>query len=160
MTEEDLKELAYHLRELHADMCSIRRDLEAATSPNVDRSVLRGWEGAWAVLEHDLEVHLPRALALVGKTLPPFQVPRGRRAGDAAVPASAAREARRLVDRALAVLPPDDTDPALVGSKLTDVAGVVHAAYQLAADMLKVVAPEDEAEDSDESATCGVDEHE
>lgn len=160
MTDEDLDELAYHLRELYADLCGIRMDLEAATLPNINRSVPNAWNGAWAGLEHDLEVHLPRALALVGKTLPPFQAPRGRRAGDAAVPASVAREARRLVDSALAVLPPDDTDPALVGSKLTDVAGVVHAAYQLAAEMLKVVAPEDEAEEPDESAMCVVDEHE
>jgi hypothetical protein len=107
------------------------------------------------MLEHDLEVHLPRALALLGKTLPPFQVPQGRRAGDAAVPASAAREARRLVDHALAVLPPppDDVDPSVAASKLTDVAGMVDAAYQIAAEMLKVVSPEspeDEQEDSPE----------
>jgi hypothetical protein len=94
-------------------------------------------------LEHDLEVHLPRALALLSKTPPTFQAPQGRRAGDAGVPTSAAREARRLVDNALAVLPPDDVDPALAASKLTDVAGAVHAAYQIADEMLKQVSPED-----------------
>jgi hypothetical protein len=143
MTDDELNELAYHLQELRADLTSIRRDLKAATLPNLDRSVPRAWNGAWAVLEHDLEVHLPRALALLDKTLPPFQVPQGRRAGDAAVPASAAREALRLVDSAFAVLPPDDVDPTLAASKLTDVAGLVHAAYEIADEMLKVVSPED-----------------
>jgi hypothetical protein len=143
MTDEDLKEFAYHLRELHADLIGIRRDLEAATLPNLDRAVPRAWNGVWAILEHDLEVHLPRALALLGKTLPPFQVSQGRRAGAAAVPASAAREALRLVDNAFAVLPPDDIDPALGASKLTDVAGAIHAAYQIADEILKIVSPED-----------------
>jgi hypothetical protein len=153
MTDEDLKELAYHLRELHADLGLIRTDLETAALPNIDRSVPRAWTGAWALLEHDLEVHLPRALDLLGKTLPAFHISEGRRAGNAAVPASAAREARRLVDSALAVLPPDDVEPALAASKLTDVAGAIHAAYQLAAEMLKLVSPpEDEVEESDESA--------
>jgi len=151
MTDDDLQELAYHLRELHADLGLIRSDLETAALPNVDRSTPRAWTGAWAMLEHDLEVHLPRALALLGKTLPVFHVPEGRRAGDAAAPASAAREARRLVDSALAVLPPDDVDPDLAASKLTDAAGLVHAAYQLAAEMLKVVSPEDDAGEPDES---------
>lgn len=143
MTDEELKEFAYHLRELHADLIGIRRDLETAAMPNIDRAVQGAWNGAWAMLEHDLEVHLPRALALLGKALPPFQAPQGRRAGDAAVPASAAREARGLVDSALAVLPPDDVAPALAASKLADVAGLVHAAYQIADEMLRVVSPED-----------------
>ncbi len=151
MTHEELKELAYHLRELRADLTSVRRDLEAAASPDTDRSVARGWMGAWAVLEHDLEVHLPRAFALLGKTLPPFEVPEGRRAGDAAVPASAAREAWRLIDRALATLPPGDANPAPATDRLTDVAGPVHAAYMIAAEMLKLVSPEEE-EQPDESA--------
>jgi hypothetical protein len=148
MTDDELKELAYHLRELHADLTSIRRDLEAATLPNIDRSVPRAWNGAWAVLEHDLEVHLPRALALLGKTLPAFHVPEGRRASNAAVPGSAAREARRLVDSALTVLPPDDIEPGLAASKLADIAGAVHAAYQIADEMLKLVSPPEEAEES------------
>jgi hypothetical protein len=143
MTDEELKEFAYHLRELHADLIGIRRDLETAALPNTDRVVQGAWNGAWAMLEHDLEVHLPRALALLDKTLPPFQVPQGRRAGDAAVPASAAREALRLVDSAFAVLPPDDVDPTLAASKLTDVAGLVHAAYEIADEILKMVSPED-----------------
>jgi hypothetical protein len=143
MTDDELQEFGYHLRELHADLTGIRRDLEMAASPNTDRAVQRAWNGAWAMLEHDLEVHLPRALALLGKTPPAFQAPQGRRAGDAAVPASAAREARRLVDNALAVLPPDDVDPAVAANKLADVAGSVHAAYQIADEMLKVVSPED-----------------
>lgn len=153
MTDEELQEFAYHLRELQADLGLIRSDLETAASSNIDRALRRAWNGAWALLEHDLEVHLPRALALLGKTLPPFQVPQGRRSGDAAVPASAAREARRLVDHALAVLPPDDVDPSAAASKLADVAGMVDAAYQIAAEMLKVVSPEspeDEQEDSTE----------
>lgn len=143
MTDDELNELAYHLQELRADLTSIRRDLKTATLPNVDRSVPRAWNGAWAVLEHDLEVHLPRALALLGKTPPPFQVPQGRRSGDAAVPALAAREALRLVDHAFAVLSADDVAPVLAASKLTDVAGIVHAAYEIADEMLKVVSPED-----------------
>lgn len=148
MTDEDLKEFAYHLRELHADLTGIRRDLETAASPNIDRTVQRAWNGAWAMLEHDLEVHIPRALQLLGKTLPPFHVAQGRRAGDAAVPASAAREACRLVDNALTVLPRDDVDPTLAASKLTDVAGAVQAAYQIADEMLKVVSPEDNEQES------------
>jgi hypothetical protein len=151
MTDDELQEFSYHLRELHADLTGIRKDLEAATLPNVDRSVPRAWNGAWAMLEHDLEVHLPRALALLGKTLPPFQVPQGRRSGDAAVPALAAREARRLVERALAVLPPDDVDPPAAASKLADVAGMVDAAYQIAAEMLKVVSPESPEEEQEDS---------
>jgi hypothetical protein len=151
MTDEELKELAYHLRELHADLGLIRRDLETAALPNVDRAVPRAWTGAWALLEHDLEVHLPLALSLLGKTLPTFQVPQGRRAGDAAILVSAAREARRLVESALAVLPPDDVDPALAASKLTDVAGAVHAAYQIAAEMLKIVSSEDGEDNAGES---------
>jgi hypothetical protein len=148
MTDEALKELAYHLRELRADLGLIRDDLEAATLPNIDRSLLRAWTGAWAMLEHDLEVHLPRALALLGKTLPSLHVPKDRRSDNAAVPASAAREARWLVDNALTVLPPDDIDPAVAGSKLTEIAVVVHAAYQIADEMLKLVSPPEEAEES------------
>jgi hypothetical protein len=143
MTDEELKEFAYHLRELHADLIGIRRDLETAALPNTDRIVQGAWNGAWAMLEHDLEVHLPRALALLGKTPPAFPGPQGRRAGDAAVPASAARETLRLVENAFAVLPPDEVDPTLAASKLTDVAGLVHAAYEIADEMLKVVSPED-----------------
>jgi hypothetical protein len=148
MTDDELKELAYHLQELRADLTCIRRDLEAATLPNVGRSVPRAWNGAWALLEHDLEVHLPRALALLGRTLPTFQVPQGRRAGDAAVPASAAREALRLVDNAFAMIPPDDVAPALAASKLADIAGLAHVAYQITDEMLKVVSPEDDQEES------------
>jgi hypothetical protein len=150
MTDEELQEFAYHLRELHADQGLIRSDLESAALASTDRSVLRAWTGAWALLEHDLEVHLPRALALLGKTLPTFQAPQGRHMGNAAVPASAAREARRLVDSALAVLPPDDVDPALAANKLTDVANLVYVAYQIADEMLKVVSREDDSEGSAE----------
>jgi hypothetical protein len=152
MTEDELKEFAYHLRELRADLTGIQSDLEAATLPNIDRSVPRAWNGAWAMLEHDLEVHLPRALALLGRTLPSLQTSQGHRSGDAAVPASAAREARGLIGHVLAILPPDDVDPVLAASKLTDVAGAVYAAYEIAAEMLKLVSPEDEETDSDEPA--------
>lgn len=151
MTDDERKEFAYHLRELHADLTGIRRDLETAALPNTDRALQRAWNGAWAMLEHDLEVHLPRALGLLGKAPPVFQVPQGRRAGDAAVPASAAREARRLVDSALAALPPDDIDPPLAASTLSDVAGAVHAAYQIADEILKVVSPEDSEDEPAES---------
>lgn len=150
MTDEELEEFAYHLRELHADLGLIRSDFETAASSNVDRSVLRAWTGAWALLEHDLEVHLPRALSLLGKTLPAFSAPKARRTGDAANPASAAREARSLVDTALSALPPDDVDPTLAASKLTDVAGAVHAAYEIADEMLKVLSPKDDQEKSSE----------
>lgn len=143
MTDDELGELAYHLRELHADLTGIRQGLDIAALPNTDRALQRAWNGAWAMLEHDLDVHLPRALALLGKTPPAFQAPQGRRTGDAAVPASAAREARRLVDNALAALPPEDVDPPLAASKLADVAGAIHAAYEIADEMLKVVSPED-----------------
>lgn len=148
MTDDELKEFAYHLRELRADLGLIRNDLETAALPNIDRSLLRAWTGVWAMLEHDLEVHLPRALALLGKTLPAFHVSEGRRASNAAVPASAAREARRLVDNALAVLPPDDIDPVLAVSNLTYITVVVHAAYQIADEMLKLVSPPEEAEEA------------
>lgn len=150
MTDDELQELTYHLQELRADLTCIREDLEAATLPNINRSVPNAWNGAWALLEHDLEVHLPRALALLGRTLPTFQIPQGRRAGDAAVPASAAREALRLVDHAFAVLPPDDADPALAASKLADIAGLVNAAYQITDEMLKIVSPEDDQEEPSE----------
>lgn len=150
MTDEDLKELAYHLQELHADLTGIRRDLETAASPISDRAVQGAWNGAWAMLEHDLEVHLPRALALLGRALPAFPAPQGRRAGTAAVPASAAREALRLVDHAFAALPSDEVDPVRAASKLTDVAGMVHAAYVITDDILKIVSPEDDQEDSSE----------
>ena len=151
MTDEEFKEFAYHLRELHADLIGIRRDLETAALLDTDRVVQGAWNGAWAMLEHDLEVHLPRAVALLGKTLPVFQIPQGRRAGAAAIPASAAREALRLVDNAFAVLPPDDVDPALAASKLADVACAVHAAYQIAAEMLTVVSPADDGDPPDRS---------
>jgi hypothetical protein len=39
----------------------------------------------------------------------------------------------------------------LAANKLTDVAGAVHAAYQIAAEMLKVVSPEDDGNDPDAS---------
>ena len=55
------------------------------------------------------------------------------------------------MDSALAMLPPDDVNPALAASELIEVAGTVRAAYRLAAETLKVVSPEDEAEKSDES---------
>lgn len=144
MTEEERQEFAYHLRELHADLGLVRGDFEMAASSNDDRSVLRAWTGAWALLEHDLEVHLPLSLSLLGKALPSFHPPHGRRSGDAAVPASAAREARRLIDLALAALPSDDIDPPLAATKLADVAGTVHAAYQIADEMLKAVSPSNE----------------
>ncbi|HEY0480725.1 MAG TPA: hypothetical protein VGD37_24595 [Kofleriaceae bacterium] len=91
MTDEDLKVLAYHLRELHADLIGIRRDLQALSRSQ------------------------PR--------------PRARRCGWSTMRSRCS--------------PPDDVDPSVAASKLAAVASTVHAAYQIAAEMLAVVSPED-----------------
>lgn len=144
MSDSELDdELSYHLRELHADLTLIRADLETVTSPDVDRSVARAWIQAEALLEHDLEVHFPRAFALLDSTMPPPPEPsRGRRAGDAASPTVIAREARRLVDTALAALPLEG-GRAVVARKLLEAARLAQWTHQLATEMQQAFVGDD-----------------
>jgi hypothetical protein len=135
MSPDELKELKYHLQELRADLGSIRDDLHVAASAESPYAIHRAWIFAAALLEHDLEVHLLGAFELLGSALPPGPPPEGRRAGDAAVPAVIAREARRLSEAALAALPSAD-DPPSSPDKLIKTARAIQAAYQLAREVV------------------------
>jgi hypothetical protein len=134
MTDEQQQELAYHLQELRADLRLIRTDLDIAASTTDEPALRRSWINAWSLLEHDLEVHLPNALALLGRTMPAAPPPTGQRVG---TPASAAREARSLVDHAASRLPSEGSDVKDLANRLTDIAGVIHVAYHLADEMVK-----------------------
>jgi hypothetical protein len=101
------------------------------------------------LLEHDLEVHLLRAFELLGSALPPAPPYEGRRAGDAAMPAVIAREARRLSEAALAALP-SENDPPSSADSLIKTARAVHAAYQLARETVPEALRADEPAGADE----------
>jgi hypothetical protein len=60
MTEPDL---AYHLRELQADLRSARAMLDRLEGGEE----VRAWVELEALLEHDLDVHLPAAAKLAGE---------------------------------------------------------------------------------------------
>jgi hypothetical protein len=100
-------DLGYHLRELRADLGSTKAaldELEAQTPPS--RKTIRGWITVESALEHDLDVHFPGALKLLGvRAL-------GRAAADDENPddadavdlGRASGETRRFVERALVAL--------------------------------------------------------
>jgi hypothetical protein len=58
-------DLSYHLRELSADLRAAQATLDALETAR-DRGVLRLWVELEALLDHDLEVHIPAALRLLG----------------------------------------------------------------------------------------------
>lgn len=117
-TEPDA-ELAYHLQELRADLVIVRDDLERAGEA-LDR---RSFVGAEALLEHDLEVHVPRALALLGSSPPVMTM--ARRDLDAGDAARAAASAGRQIAAALAALGGEAVPPAdrvLIAAEAIDIA--------------------------------------
>jgi len=66
MTDSE-PDLGYHLRELRADLASTRSALdELGLSERPSRSAIRAWITVESALEHDLDVHLPAALKLLG----------------------------------------------------------------------------------------------
>jgi hypothetical protein len=134
---EHADELEYHLRELRADLGLIRSDLEVVASNHNDRSVVRAWVAAEALLAHDLEVHFPRALALLGASLPTQAVASEPRADDAAI-LTAAREASRLVAAALATLSAD-ANPDSPISGVSSAAQASAAAHQILAGVQDLV---------------------
>ena len=102
-------ELEYHLRELTADLYAVQAVLDRVhtTTP-----VVRAWVEIESLLEHDLEVHLPAALSLLGK--PPL-AQRSHEPYEVMEPASltafesAAHETETLVAAAIATLNPLDS---------------------------------------------------
>jgi hypothetical protein len=131
-------ELSYHLRELHADLTLTRTGLETAVSTDLSRSVVRAWGSVESLLAHDLEVHLPRALALLGMSFPPddpFQPPAHR---DAESHTSVASKAGKLIELALTTLPTTG-DPGLTAQRLKETASIVQAAHHLVTGMQEAV---------------------
>jgi hypothetical protein len=100
-------DLGYHLRELRADLGSAKATLDelgAQTPPS--RKTIRGWITVESALEHDLDVHLPGALKLLGvrelrRAAADDETPND---ADVAQLGAAATEARGFVERALAAL--------------------------------------------------------
>lgn len=150
MSPDEENELGYHLRELRADLLGILCDLQAASSCESGRVIVRAWIFADSGLEHDFDVHLPRAFELLGSTLPPGPPPEGRRAGNAAVPATMAREARRLLESSLAALP-SDVDPPRSAEALRKTAMLMWVARPIVAQALQMVL-DSEPPDPEESA--------
>jgi hypothetical protein len=140
-------ELHYHLRELRADLGLIKASLETAASTSIDGSTARAWVDAEALLAHVLEVHLPRALALLGSRQPTPVAPPEPRTGDAEAVAAAASDAGRLVASALADLS-IDAGPASPASGVASAAQASVAAHQMLAEMLDVVVRLAESPDS------------
>jgi hypothetical protein len=98
-------DLAYHLRELRADLGVARAALdELGSETRSPRERIRAWIAVESALEHDLDVHLPAALKLLGVR----QLARtgaDRETDGGAIDLAVARaETRRCVDRALAAL--------------------------------------------------------
>ena len=124
-------DLGYHLRELEADLGSAKATLdELGTQTPPSRETIRGWIAVESALEHDLDVHLPAALKLLG-------VRELRRAAaddehetdaDVAELSTAAPEARRFVERALAA----------IGDRASPSAGDLVAARQAIAEGLGI----------------------
>jgi len=142
MTSTESKdELDYHLRELRADLGLILAELEAMASASEAVPMAQTWSGPEALLEHDLEVHFPRALELLGAPQPSDVGSPDPRAGaqpqsplhgsDAEVLAAVARDAGRLVAKALAIL--SDADP-------DRPANAVSAAARVGADAHRILA--------------------
>jgi hypothetical protein len=136
-TESD-DELQYHLRELRADLELVKASLETAASTSIDRSTMRAWVDAEALLAHVLEVHFPRALALLGSRQPTPMAISEPRTGDAETLAAVARDARRLIASALAALP-IDAGPAATPSGVASAAQASVAAHQMLAEMLDLM---------------------
>jgi hypothetical protein len=138
MSPPDEEELSYHLRELHADLALIRADLEIAAAPDIDRSVIRAWIDVNAMLAHDLEVHLPRALALLGAQTPPGVGSQGESEGHAMSRILVAVEAKNLIEQALAALPAASESLSSI-HKVAEAARIVQAAHYLVAKLQEVV---------------------
>jgi hypothetical protein len=138
---ESKEELDYHLRELRADLGLILADLEAMASASDALPMAQAWVGAEALLQHDLEVHFPRALELLGasqlsdvRSLEPrteAQQPSSLHGSDAGELAAAARDAGRLVAMALATL--SDADPARPAYAVSSAARAGAAAHRMLA---------------------------
>lgn len=150
MSRQERQELGYHIQELRADLGSIRRDLQNAATAETQRAARTAWIFAESILEHDFEVHLPRAFELLGATLLPDPPSESRRAGDAAVPMAIAREAGRLLQAALAALP-SEADPPSSAEDLRRTATLMWAARPIVAEALQAIL-DSELPDPDEPA--------
>jgi 3-mercaptopyruvate sulfurtransferase SseA len=138
-------ELAYHVQELRADLGLIRDNLNAAVAHVDDRVALRAWVQAEALLEHDLEVHVPQALTLLDTAAPAWDPVRAdgppRTEGrhplpDAEAVAAAAQAAGRNVDAAFAALGDEQVARA---TRVAIAAREIHAAQQIVAHTLQLV---------------------
>ena len=118
-------ELGYHLRELRADLGLVQRDLDTIAAEGAQTAGRRALIQAWALLEHDLDVHVARLLALTGAAGAGTSTPRA--GDDDADPRAAAVTAARHVQAALAEL--DDGLP-LDARKANELAGAVTAAHR------------------------------
>lgn len=113
-------ELAYHVRELRADLRLIQAEIEQLRAGRAEP--LRAWTQAQALLDHDLEVHLPGALALMHTSMPP-PAPADHSDDDAAV-------VSRHVGAALAAL---GDGPIPDAARVSTAAQAIDAASQIAA---------------------------
>ncbi|HWO19786.1 MAG TPA: hypothetical protein VNO30_13465 [Kofleriaceae bacterium] len=148
MTSTESKdELDYHLQELRADLGLILADLEAMASAGEALPMAQAWVGAEALLEHDLEVHFPRALELLGAPQPSDVGSPELRTGaqrqsplhgsDVGDLAATARDAGRLVAAALATL--SDADPDRPTNAVSAAAQAGAAAHRILAGVQDLV---------------------
>ena len=148
MTSTESKdELDYHLRELRADLGLILARLEVMGSASDVLPMAQAWVGAEALLEHDLEVHFPRALELLGAPQPSnvgSQKPgtgtlqqSPLRGSDAEILAATARDAGRLVAAAQATL--SDADPDRPTNAVSSAARAGAAAHRILAGVQDLV---------------------
>ncbi|MFL5929164.1 MAG: hypothetical protein ACJ77E_19710 [Gaiellaceae bacterium] len=108
MTDSE-PDLGYHLRELRADLGSTRSALdELGRLAEPSRAAIRAWITVESALEHDLDVHLPAALRLLGirelARRPAEPEDELEPDGETGRLRAAAGEIRRHVDDALAAL--------------------------------------------------------
>ena len=130
-------ELIYHLRELRADLGLVRLDIETAAAGGADRSVVQAWVQAEALLDHDLEVHVPRALALLGVAVAAQVHTRTAGAqGSGDREQMAAEAAGRRVGAALMAL---GDEPVPQAARVISAAGQIEAAHRIVAAALEEV---------------------
>jgi hypothetical protein len=130
--------LDYHVRELRADLAAAQRTLDRArAAPDASHSLVRAWLELMALLEHDLEVHVPGAIARLG----PEPAPSDARADTGPVDTTAAATdlTARLLEAARTVAMRDPItqdalrETAVLLSEARTIAGRLHQrAFQAA----------------------------
>jgi hypothetical protein len=162
-TGERVEELDFHLRELRADLTLAAAALDAAAAtPAFTPAAVRAWLQADVTLAHDLEVHLPAALALLGRTRRPVttdqvaadQVVAHQVTANEAAPApgdidwvavtATAGAVAEFTRNAARVLPDNhrSADDDTLARRLRELAGRVATARRLAAPALNAVLAE------------------